>query len=336
MLVLGKDGRKKVRRWLGVLLVLLLVVAAVSGCRLFRRPQPRPQEDERSVEIPAEISRGEGQEPQLRVYIAEQGSIVTMDFEEYIMGVVAAEMDPDWNIEALAAQAIKARTFTLQKIAEQGTLPNRNAHASTDIEEFQAYDASRINDNVRDAVKQTRGMVVAFEGEFVRSWFHAYCGGITATPSAGLNFQGEDPPYLRPVENPCFDFIDEDQRFFTVNFTKEQIRNAVREITNEDPGDFNNIEIAEEENGRAVVFRVGNVDVLAPELRLALGSTELRATWVDPPEVSGNSVVFSGRGFGHGVGMCQWGANAWAEQGRSAQEIVESFFPGTNIQKIWD
>ena len=326
------------KRWLGMFLVLSLVVVAVSGCRFFRSPQPQPPppEDELSVEIPEEISRGEGQEPELRVYIAEQGSIVTMEFEEYIMGVVAAEMDPDWNIEALAAQAIKARTFTLQKIAEQGTLPNRDAHASSDIQEFQAYDASRINDNVREAVESTRGTVAAYDGEFVRSWFHAYCGGITATPSAGLNFQGDDPPYLEPVENPCFDFVDDDQRHFTVEFTKAEVRNAVREITNEDPGDFNSIEIAQEENGRAVQFRVGDVDVSAPELRLALGSTELRATWVETPTVSGNSVEFTGRGYGHGVGLCQWGANAWAEEGRSAEEIVQSFFPGVNIQTLWD
>jgi len=325
------------RRWLGLFIIFVLFVTAIGGCRLFRRPQPQPQvEEEQRVQIPGEISQGEGIEPQLRLYIAEQGSIVTLDFEEYIAGVVAAEMDPNWHIEALAAQAIKARTFTLQKIAEQGTLPNRNAHASSDIQEFQAYDASRINENVRDAVQKTRGEVAVYQGEFVRSWFHAYCGGITATPSAGLNFQGDEPPYLQPVENPCFDFVDEDQQFWSASFSKAQVRSAAQNIANEDPGDFNSIEIASEENGRATIFRIGNVEVSAPELRLALGSTEMRSTWVETPSISGNQVKFSGRGYGHGVGLCQWGANAWAEEGRSAEAIVESFFPGVNIQKIWD
>lgn len=326
------------KRWLGILMILFLVIAGTNGCRWFRRPEI-PQEqgrEEQRVEIPQEISQGEGQEPQLRVYIAQQGSVQTMDFEEYIMGVVAAEMDPEWPVEALAAQAIKARTFTLQKIAEQGTVPGRNAHASSNIEEFQAYDASRINDNVRNAVEKTRGEVAVYQGEFVRSWFHAYCGGITATPSAGLNFQGEDPPYLEPVENPCREYVDDDQEFWSETFTRDQVRAAVQNVANEDPGAFTSINISQEENGRAVTFEIGGVEVSAPELRLALGSTEMRSTWIETPTVSGNKVTFKGRGYGHGVGLCQWGAKGWAEEGRSAEEIVELFFPGINIQKIWE
>lgn len=326
------------RRWLAMVAVLILVVA-LGGCRLFRRPEDLPPESEpeqQQVEIPEEISQGEGKEPQLRVYIAEQGSTVTMAFEEYIAGVVAAEMDTDWPVEALAAQAIKARTFTLQRISEEGTIPGKDAHASTNIEEFQAYDAERITDNVREAVDKTRGEVAVYQGEFVRGWFHAYCGGITATPSAGLNYQGEDPPYLEPVENPCREYIDEDEEFWSATFSKSEIRSAVQGIANEDPGDFNSIAISSEENGRAVTFSIGGVEVSAPELRLALGSTEMRSTWVEPPTVSGNKVKFIGRGYGHGVGLCQWGAKGWAEEGRSAREIVQAFFPGASIQKIWD
>lgn len=324
------------KRKLLALAILLTILTGLGGCRMFRRPEPRQPAREEPVKIPEAIFQGENQEPQLRVYLAETGAVVTMDFEEYIAGVVAAEMDPDWPEEALAAQAIKARTFTLQKIAEQGTLPNRDAHASTDIEEFQAYDASRINDNVRSAVDKTRGMVATYQGEFVRSWFHAYCGGITATPEAGLNFQEQSPPYLKPVKNPCREYIDEDQEFWSKTFSKAQVRAAVQSIAKEDPGDFGSIEIVSDENGRAVTFNIGGVEVPAPELRLALGSTEMRSTWVDPPKVSGGQVTFTGRGYGHGVGMCQWGAKGWAEEGRSAQEIVKSFFPGVGIQKIWD
>lgn len=322
------------KRRLLILTAILLMVVAPSGCRLFRRPETTPQQE--PVKIPQEIFQGDNQEPQLRVYLAEQGAISTMAMEEYIAGVVAAEMDPDWPVEALAAQAIKARTFTLQKIAEQGTLPNRDAHASTSIEEFQAYDASRINAKVQEAIDKTRGMVATYQGDFVRSWFHAYCGGITATPKAGLNFQDDIPPYLEPVKNPCREYVDEDQEFWTKTFSKSQIRSAVQSVTKDDPGDFDSIDISAEENGRAVIFDIGGIEVSAPELRLVLGSTDMRSTWVDTPEVSGSQVKFTGRGYGHGVGMCQWGAKGWAEEGRSAEEIVKSFFPGVGIQKIWD
>lgn len=321
------------RRWLGLMLVLLLFAGVATGCRTKPLEKEAPA---KKVEIPSGISQGKNKEPKLRVYLANEDSVVTMNMEEYIQGVVAAEMDPDWPLEALAAQAIEARTFTLQKIAEQGTLPGRDAHASTNIEEFQAYDASRINDNVRKAVNNTRGLAAVYQGEYVRGWFHAYCGGITATPRAGLNYQGEEPPYFKPVENPCREYVDKEIEFWSKTFTKSQIRGAVTSITKEDPGDFSSIEISEAESGRAVTFKVGQVSVPAAELRLALGSTEMRSTLVDPPTVSGNEVKFVGRGYGHGVGLCQWGAKGWAEEGRSAEEIVKGFFPGVDIQKLWD
>lgn len=318
------------RRALGIILLLAVVAFNATGCK------QKKEAPAKKVEIPQEISQGENKEPQLRVYLAEENKVTSMAMEEYIQGVVAAEMDPDWPLEALAAQAIEARTFTLQKIAEQGKLPGKDAHASTDIKEFQAYDPSRINANVQKAVKNTRGLVAVYQGEFVRAWFHAYCGGITATPAAGLNYQGEVPEYLKPVENPCREYVDKDIEFWTATFSKAQVRGAVKSIAKKDPGDFTRIEIPEAENGRAVTFKVGEVIVPAPELRLALGSTEMRSTFVDPPTITGDQVKFLGRGYGHGVGLCQWGAKGWAEKGRTAEEIIKAFFPGVEIQKIWD
>jgi len=327
------------KQWIAVMLVTMLFL---TGCPLARRPAPPPGGDEvpgpeeADIAIPEEISSGEGVEPSLRVYIAERGATVTMEFEEYLAGVVAAEMEPTWPLEALAAQAIVARTYTLQRIADQGTLPNRNAHASTNIQEFQAYNARRINDNVREAIQQTRGMVVVFEGEFVRSWFSAYCGGTTATPTEGLNFQGEDPPYLEPVDCPCYETVDDKQRTWSRSFSLSQVRNSARGIARRNPG-AGGVSITQRtEAGRAVKIRVGNVTVSAPELRLALGSTQMRSTWLTGVKVAGGRVTFSGRGYGHGVGLCQWGANGLAQQGLSAEEIVGHFFRGAQVQRMWD
>lgn len=313
-----------------LLLILLLAIAIAGGCGQ-KKGAPK-----KKVAIPDEISQGENIAPKLRVYLADEDSIVTLDMEEYIQGVVAAEMDPNWPQAALAAQAIQARTFTLQKIAEQGTLPERDAHASTNIEEFQAYNPNKINDNVREAVKATRGMAAVYKGEFVRSWFHAYCGGITATPAAGLNYTKPVPDYFKPVENPCREYVDKDSEFWTKTFSKSEFRMAVEAVAGADPGNFTRIDIVKSENGRAVTFKVGNVNVSAAELRLALGSTDMRSAVVDTPTVTAEEVKFVGRGYGHGVGLCQWGAKGWAEKGRSAEEIVKTFFPGVEIQKLWD
>lgn len=338
--------KNKVLLWI----LLIILIATVTGCTFLRRPpeqrpapfsfprerteRPRPQAE---PVIPAPINEGANQEPQLRVFIAESNQIRTMGMEEYIMGVVAAEMDPTWPKEALAAQAIIARSFTLQKIAEDGGVPKRNAHASTDIKEFQAYDASRINDNVREAVKSTRGEVAVYGSQFIRGWFHAYAGPRTATAREGLEFKGPNPPYIRIVDSPAEDVIPEEERNWTESFPLSRVRNVTRSVTGNDPGKVTRIEIAKKgPSGRVTRFRVNNVEVSGPALRLGLGSTEMRSTFVKSIRLEGNRVIMSGSGYGHGVGMCQWGARGLAEEGKSPEEIVQYYYRNIRIVKLWE
>jgi stage II sporulation protein D len=330
--------------------LILSIVLFAAGCPQLRRtPELTPtplldpeqrQERQRSqgeATIPAPINQGANQEPELRVYIAEQNQVRTMMMEEYLMGVVAAEMEPTWEKEALAAQAIIARSFTLQKIAENGGVPNRNAHASTDIKEFQAYDASRINDNVREAVEETRGQVAVHNSEFIRGWFHAYAGPRTASAPEGLEFRGPNPPYIRIVDSPAEGVIPEEEKDWTASFPLSRIRNVTREITGNDPGNVTSVEIEEKgPSGRVTLFRVNDEEVSGPRMRLALDSTVMRSTFVKAIRMDGNNVVMSGSGFGHGVGMCQWGAKALAEDGKSAEEIVQFYYRNIDIVKLWD
>ena len=339
------------KRYYLVLLVMILLVTVAVGCPQLRRapdiiPAPEPEQDEPvdpetpvadPPPIPEEIAEGANQEPQLQVYIAEQGQVSEMAMEEYLMGVVAAEMNPDWDKEALKAQAIIARSFTLQKIAEDGGVPARNANASTDIKEFQAYNADSINDNVREAVEETRGQVAVHGGEFIRGWFHAYAGRRTALAREGLEFRGPNPPYIHIVDSPAEDTVPDEERNWEASFPLSEVRNATRDITGEDPGEITSVEIAEEgPSGRVTRFNVNDVEVSGPELRLALGSTEMRATFVDDISVEGNELVMSGTGYGHGVGMCQWGARALAEDGQSAEEIVQYYYRNIDIVKLWE
>lgn len=299
-----------------------------------RRQQTRAQAD---PTIPDAIDQGENVEPEIRVFMAGQNQIRTMKFEEYLMGVVAAEMEPSWPKEALAAQAIIARSFTLQKIAEDGGVPRRRAHASTDIKEFQAYDASRINDNVREAVESTKGQVAVHGSEFIRGWFHAYAGPRTASAREGLEFRGPNPPYIRIVDSPAEDEIPEEQRDWEARFPVSRVRNVVRQATGRDPGNVTTIEIAKKgPSGRVTRFRVNDVEVSGPQLRLGLDSTVMRSTFINRVRIEGNQVVMSGTGYGHGVGMCQWGAKALAEDGRSAEEIVHYYYRNIRIAQLWE
>jgi stage II sporulation protein D len=313
-----------------ILIGALLMLGGAAGCTTTPPSAETPP-------LPEELNQTGQEEPTLLVYIAEAGAVQEMAFEEYIAGVVAGEMNPDWPLEALAAQAIIARTFTLQKIAEDGGVPERNAHASTDIEEFQAYSAEDITDAVREAVQMTRGEVAVYNNEFIRGWFSAYAGPRTALADEGLGFEGENPPYIHVVDGPGQDIIPEEEGEWSESFPLEAVRNVVREVTGEDPGEVTQVEIKEfGASGRAAVIQVNDTEISGPALRLGLGSTEMRSNFLRELSVADGMLQMSGSGYGHGVGLCQWGARAMAEEGRSPEEIVQYFYKDIALAKVWE
>jgi stage II sporulation protein D len=258
-----------------------------------------------------------------------------MKMEEYIAGVVAGEMKPDWPVAALAAQAIVARTFTLEEIESKGGVPARGTQASTDIKEFQAYSAEDVNDNVKKAVDMTRGMVATYQGKPIRTWFHASAGGMTATAKEGLNFREAEPPYVQSVQSPD-DLAPADVQNWTASFTKQEVMAALGK-TGQNVTAVDSVEISQKgPSGRAttLVFNK-NVSVSAPDFRVAIGSTVLKSMLLDKVSVDGDKVTFSGKGYGHGVGMSQWGANKMAAEGKKPEDIVGYYFKGITVEKRW-
>ncbi len=281
-------------------------------------------------EIPDVIERDPIPEPTLRIYFHDQDNVAEMNIEEYLLGVVAAEMDPEWPTEALAAQAILARTFTLRKM-EEGGVKGRNSDASTDHEEFQAYDAERINDNVRLAVERTRGQVITYHGQPIFAWFHASSGGRTATPKEGLDFDAAPTPYIQVVK----DLDETDDVRWTNAFSSQQVMNAAADL-----GVFGTLESIEKgqtgPSGRLTTVVINGKEVSAPRLRLSLGANAMRSTLIDRLEFEGGQVAMEGRGFGHGVGMSQWGAWLMAQRHASAEEILHFYYTDVQIERFWE
>ena len=101
-------------------------------------------------------------------------------------------------------------------------------------------------------------------------------------------------------------------------------------------GKVTSLEIGKQgDSGRAITFIVNGKEVSAPALRLRLGGTQFKSTLLESIEVKGDTITFSGRGYGHGVGMSQWGAYGMAEEGANAQEIVQHYFKGVSIEKLY-
>ena len=274
-------------------------------------------------------------EPEISVYFHEEGAVRPMKLETYLEGVVAGEMKNDWPQEALKAQAIVARTYTLAKMAE-GKLAEHNADASTDIREFQAYRAEAVNDAVKQAVQMTRGQVIEYEGAPIMAWFCASAGGKTATAEEGLGYTKGPLPYIQPVMSPDED-APEDVQKWEVTFTHDEMKRAVQSLGYETDKVNSVMVTGYGPSGRAAKLLLnGKFAVSAPELRIALDSTKLKSTMFDDITVDANGVQFAGRGYGHGVGMSQWGAHHMANAGSSAEDIVKHYYPNTAVNKRWE
>ncbi|MGI6643007.1 MAG: SpoIID/LytB domain-containing protein [Bacillota bacterium] len=271
------------------------------------------------------------EEPTVSVYFHETGEIKSMPLETYLEGVVAAEMEPTWPLQALEAQAIVARTFTMKKL-DGGNLPGKNAQASTDPKEFQAYNASRVNDRVKEAVRNTRGQVITYKGQPIMAWFHAASGGKTASAVEGLNFRKESTPYVTPVR----DVQTEPVQSWRYTFTNDAVSRACAALGTE-VGHVTSVRIGRKgPSGRAETLIVNGKEFSAPSFRLAIGDRQMKSTLLDEFRMEGDSVYVRGRGDGHGVGMSQWGAWLLAQRGKSAKDIVNYYYKDVEIRHLWE
>jgi len=324
------------KRWYLLIALVLVAALVMSGCGMLNQTQKKPEPAPSTQPSAPQKQVVQGNEPDIMVFMHETNEKKTMKMEEYIAGVVAGEMKADWPVEALAAQAILARTFTVQAMEEKGGVPTRGTQASTDIKEFQAYNAKAVSDNVKKAIEMTRGMVVTYQGKPIHAWFHASAGGITATAKEGLAFKDDEPPYIQSVQSPD-DLAPADVQNWTASFTKKEVMDVLTKLGKTVPS-IESVEIGKKgPSGRTTTMMINkNVEVSAPELRVAIGSTKLKSMLLDKVEVSGDTVIFTGKGYGHGVGMSQWGANKMATMGQKPEDIIGQYFKDVTIEKRWN
>ncbi len=308
------------RRYLLVVLMMVLLLASCST------QQKKP------------VPGGYDSEPTISLFINETGEKKNVKLEEYLAGVVAAEMDPKWPVNALAAQAILARTFTLENIASGRVRDIRGADASTSVEEFQAYDPGRVNDNVIKAVEMTRGQVVLSDGNYIKAWFSACDGGVTASAQEGLSYTKTPTPYVNVgAKDNCLTITTQENKYWKAVIPEAKLREAVKQVNGNDPGPISSVAIAQKgPSGRTETLRVNNLQVGGPALRLALGSEQVRSMFLDSVLYQNNHLVLTGKGFGHGVGMCQWGANLMARNGSSPHDIIKFYYKDIEIRDLWE
>lgn len=307
--------------YLTVFSLIILILVFLSACE---------KQDDRIEIRKRDILKGE---PEIIVKLLD-GQERKMGLEEYITGVVAGEMQAGWPENAYAAQAIIARTFALKHMSDNDT-----NIISGSYQFAQEYQPEKISGEIEKAVKRTRGEVIVYEDEYINAWFHASAAGQTTSARVGLAYQEEEPPYITSVKSPD-DQAPEDIKNWQASFTRIEIEETLKKL-GKGVGTLRDIEIdGKDETGRAIKFKfngsAGDVTIEAAVFRNELNPEKLRSTMIKELEKSEDTYMFSGSGFGHGVGMSQWGAYALAKEGKSPEEIIRYYYRDIEIVKEYD
>jgi stage II sporulation protein D len=265
---------------------------------------------------------------------AREGRLVTvntLDLEDYVAAVVASEIPAGWPSEALRAQAVAARTFAVAQKIAQG--PGARAHLGASVLDQVYKGAAHPDSGALKAARATAGEVLTWGAAPIAAYFSASCGGVSESAEAAFALERGLAPYLRGGFED-----DADAREWTVRIGVAEISAALRKADRFRAG-VNGVAVASRTaSGRARTMRLqtsaGPRPLLAVELRQIVGYGRLPSLLFDVA-MDGSTAVFHGRGSGHGVGLCQWGARGRARRGESYREILAHYYPGAELRRMY-
>ena len=254
----------------------------------------------------------------------KDGSIINLDLEEYVIGVVGAEMPASFNIEALKAQAVVARTYALKRIKNNQVLTDDNSTQNyKDNNQLKSIWGSSYNtyyNKVKDAVYSTRGKSIVYNNDYIDALYHSTSNGNTED---ALYVWGSSVPYLKSVSSE-YDTTNKKFNYEQV-FNYDEISNKLNNAISSDTV-FNIL--SKNNGGRVISLEVNGVTYGGVEFRklLNLRSTDFYIT------NTGNEIKISTKGYGHGVGMSQYGANGMANNGYDYISILKHYYSGITIK----
>ena len=269
----------------------------------------------------------------IKLLMTENNLVVEMNLNDYLKGVLIGEMPVSYEIEALKAQAVVARTYTLYKLKNAKSKHLQGADMCDDINCCQAYKTKEYafaswDDEIENekwakfekAVIETSGEIILYNGQLINAFFHAHSGG--KTENVKYLWSNEEIPYLLSVDGN-----EPDMRNDSKTFSKEEFKTI---INSKVPNYNNNSKILIENytgSGRVDKVKIEDTTLNASELRSMLGirSTNFRV------EESGDTITFYTVGYGHGVGMSQEGANQMAKDGSTYIDIIKHYYTGVEI-----
>lgn len=348
--------KKKLRSFTGMVLdilqlpvvrsVLLLIIALCL--LLFIAPyvlsKLAPASEDGEMELIPQASFETMETPDtIEVYREDSGKTDTIDFEDYVKGVVSGEMPSSFRLEALKAQAVAARTYSLARVIKAKENGNPAAHPEAplcDTTHCQVYrDPSELKElkgkdwmkddwkKICTAVDSTQGELMYYKGNLVtQALFHSSSGGKTENSE---DVFASAVPYLVSVDSPYEDEATHqaDENSFTIEELAAAVRSKYPDISF-GTIDASNIKILSRSSGNSVEkMQIGSGTLEGTQVREALNLPSANFTI----DIADDTVTFTSNGSGHGVGMSQYGANGMAKKGYDYKDILSHYYSGTEV-----
>ena len=275
--------------------------------------------------------------PKINIYNHKTGKTQQMDIEEYLYGVLSGEMPSDFNIEALKAQAVAARTYTIHK-QENETSKHKGSAVCTDYthcQEYKSYEELKESKGeewikssypkIKQAVNDTKGQIITYNGEPIVPLYFSTSSGKTENSEEVFS---TEYPYLRSVDSPYDKYAPKyastlkisklKSTYSDINITQNNLNSQIKILNRSDGGSVEKI-------------KLGNKELTGRDIRniLNLNSANFEIKF------DTNSLDFVVKGYGHGVGMSQWGANGMAEEGYKYYEILSHYYKDTTIKDLY-
>lgn len=268
----------------------------------------------------------------IEVTPADRGVLVVdeLHVEDYLVGLINCEISSQWPMEAIKAQAVIARSYAMfQREARK----NAPYHLESSVFD-QVYDGCEIEDSrAARGVSETCGEILTFDGKIIQAFYHSSCGGHT---EASENVWGVALPYLKGVD--CKYCLIAGTGKWEQTLPLKKIESLLKGSPYQVHG------LKEIRSGRrngsgrlndlTLLTAKGNVVIPAVIFRKSIGYSVIKSSNFEVRTV-GDEANFVGVGYGHGVGLCQWGSKQRAEDGFDYREILTYYYPGTRLEKMY-
>ena len=256
------------------------------------------------------------------VNLSKDNEIIKLSLNDYLIGVVGQEMPASFNIEALKAQAIAARTFAYNYMNDDVINIKETAQSYISIDKMRekwGSDYETYYNKIKSAVLDTNNLVIKYDNNIIKSYYYAISNGKSEDSIAVFN---EELPYLKVVDS---NFDEEVKNFeVTTSFTSDNFC----DLLSINPCSIDIGNITRDDSNRVSKIIINNKEYLGTDIRklLSLRSTDFEIKLLD------NSVEIITKGYGHGVGMSQYGANYLANNGYSYEEILKYYYKDVEIK----